>query len=655
METERELHNHLQRMHARDNVRQTHPSSLLYQALPSSPDHESPSQELPNDPTSTAVLRGWEPQHQPSAEPRKQEAPGTVLPLAETSGNSCTGKALLSFWKGVGEAKTWMGARLSWVPVTDACWQVPFSVLQVTGSLKELDLGGNFLSHSAVQSLCEALRCPRCHLETLWLAGCGLTAEGCEDLASGLSASQTLVELELSFNMLLDTGAEHLCQGLRQPSGKPRRLLLVSCGLTPGCCQDLASVLGSSPSLSELDLQQNNVDGLGMRLLCEGLTQPTCFLCACRLDQTQLSEEVTERLGVLKEKKPQLLISRIQKPSLTIPNEGPGGGGTSDNMSSLKRQRQESEAALWSSPRGPGAARQENLKLATALSVPEGSAPQVAQVEPFCLSSPAPLGDLHTESLGTEDDFWGPTGPVATDVVDKERSLYRVHFPVASFYHWPNTGLHFVVRGPVTVEMEFCAWDQFLNRTFPQHSWMVAGPLFDIKAEPGAVAAVYLPHFVALQANYVDIPLFQVAHFTEEGMLLEKPARVAPYYSVLENPSFSPRGVLLRVAHAALHFIPITSTGLLYHHLHPEEVTFHLYLIPSDCSIQKAIDDEEKKFHFVRIHKPPPLTPLYVGSRYIVSGSEKLEIMPEALISPKEAVITCAVVGSMAVGVLLAS
>lgn len=72
---------------------------------------------------------------------------------------------------------------------------------------------------------------------------------------------------------------------------------------------------------------------------------------------------------------------------------------------------------------------------------------------------------------------------------------------MAGSYRWPNTGLHFVVRGPVTIEIEFCAWGQFLDRTVPQHSWMVVGPLFDIKAEPGAVAAVYLPHFVVLQGK----------------------------------------------------------------------------------------------------------------------------------------------------------
>ncbi|XP_025218172.1 NACHT, LRR and PYD domains-containing protein 1 isoform X5 [Theropithecus gelada] len=444
-----------------------------------------------------------------------------------------------------------------WVPVTDGYWEILFSILKVTRNLKELDLSGNSLSHSAVKSLCKTLRRPRCLLETLRLASCGLTAEDCKDLASGLRVNQNLTLLDLSFNVLTDAGARHLCQRLSWPRCTLQRLQLVSCGLTSGCCQDLASVLSASPFLMELDLQQNNLGDTGVRLLCEGLRHPACQL------------------------------TRLGKPTGMIPDEGLGTGETSNSTSSLKRQRLGSETESshvaqadpkpldWSNP--PAKASQK------------GSSPEVEQVEPLCLPSPASLGDQDTP-LGTDDDFWGPTGPVATEVVDKERSLYRVHFPVAGSYRWPNTGLCFVVREAVTTEIEFCVWDQFLGEINPQHSWMVAGPLLDIKAEPGAVEAVHLPHFVALQGGHVDTSLFQVAHFKEEGMLLEKPARVELHHVVLKNPSFSPLGVLLKVIHSTLRFFPVNSLVLLYHRLHPEEVTFHLYLIPSDCSIRKELE-----------------------------------------------------------------
>ncbi|XP_010340267.1 NACHT, LRR and PYD domains-containing protein 1 isoform X2 [Saimiri boliviensis] len=490
-----------------------------------------------------------------------------------------------------------------WVPATDAYWQILFSVLKITGSLKELDLSGNLLSLSAVQSLCETLRYPCCLLETLRLAGCGLTAEGCKNLASGLRTSQTLTEVELSFNALTDAGAKHLCRGLRQPSCKLQQLQLVSCGLTSGCCRALASVLSASPSLKELDLQQNDLGDVGVQLLCKGLRHPTCKLTRLGLDQTTLSDETRQELRALEHEKSQLLLSYTRKPTVMIPNEGLDTGEMSNSTSSLKRRRLRSEKSI----------------------------PRIAQQELACLPSPASHEDLHMKPLGTDDDFWGPTGPVATEVVDKERSLYRVHFPVAGTYRWPNMGLCFVVREAVTTEIEFCVWDKLLGEINQQHSWMVAGPLLDIKAEPGAIKAVHLPHFVALQGGHMDTSLFQVAHFKEEGMLLEKPAKVELHHIVLEDPSFSPMGVLLRVIHNALRIFPITSMVLLYHRIHPEEVTFHLYLIPSDGSIRKAIDDEEMKFQFVRLHKPPPLTPLYMGSRYAVSGSEELEIIPEEL------------------------
>ncbi|KAM5273507.1 NACHT, LRR and PYD domains-containing protein 1-like [Ctenodactylus gundi] len=379
----------------------------------------------------------------------------------------------------------------------------------------------------------------------------------------------SLKELDLSRNHLSLSAMQSLSKTLRQPSCQLERLWLVNCGLTSSCCKDLASVLSNSSSLTELNLQQNYLDNDGVQLLIEGLRHPTCKLTQLWLDNILLSDKVKEDLKALKKKKPHLFLF--------------GKGGY----------------------------------------------PQVAQEEAI-QSTSASLNALHLDPLQTEDVFCGPTGPVPTEAVDTEKSLYQFHFPMPGSYHWPNAGLGFVVRRAVTIKIEFSSWNQFLDRNDLQDVWMVAGPLFDIRTKQGAVKTVHLPHFVDFQGGKVDVTLFQVAHFKEEGMLVEKPAKVEPHYVVLKNPSFSPMGVLLRVFPPARRFIPINSTTLLYRSLCPEEVTFHLYLIPSDYTIKKAIDEEEKSFHFVRIHKPPPVEALYIGTRYTVSSSS------DAVINPKE-------------------
>ncbi|XP_037666371.1 NACHT, LRR and PYD domains-containing protein 1-like [Choloepus didactylus] len=475
----------------------------------------------------------------------------------------------------------------------------------------------------------------------------------------------TRVQVQMDPDLLVLTFCLKFCRNVKRlqvndvgqhgpASRDPRVVLLGGSGFTPSCCQDLASALSASPSLVELDLQQNSLGGPGLGRLCQGPRHPTCNL------NHLWSEDRAPRLLAAIQGWPlpkTAIFSENPLPGVAMlldPWEGEVGRGWGRGQLEVgPRHRKEAADLLpamvqagpslgrtpLSNCRGAGGDQAGEPRVTTASPVPEGQSPQVAQVEPHWVPGSTLPEDVCTESPAIEYDFWGPTGPMATQVVDKGKSLYRVHFPVASSYHWPNMGLCFVVRWAVTLEIEFCVWKQLLNGTDPQHSWMVAGALFDIKAEPGAVAAVHLPHFVALEGGHVDNSLFQVAHFKEEGMLLEKPARVEPSYIILESLSFSPMGVLLRVIHAALR-IPITSTVLLYHHPHPEEVSFHLYLIPSDCTIQKAIDDEEKKFQFVRILKPPPLTPLFMGSRYTVCGPGKLEIIPspmEALAPPLEA------------------
>ncbi|XP_050018536.1 NACHT, LRR and PYD domains-containing protein 1a allele 5-like isoform X2 [Alexandromys fortis] len=411
-----------------------------------------------------------------------------------------------------------------WIPFTDTSWQILFSILEITGSLEELDLSGNPMSFLALWRLCRTLRCPGCHLKTLRLVHCGLTSSHCEDLASVLSASS---------------------------------------------------------SLTLLDLQLNDLGDSGVMWLCEGLRSPSCKLIILRLDQDSLSDSVIKKLRALKAENPRLLISSTWKSRVST--KDPDGEEMGETPISIKQQRLQS-------------------------------------------------GHKHMKPQGTDDDFWGPPGPVTTEVIDRERNLYRVQFPMPGSYHCPSTGLHFVVTRAVTIEIGFCAWNQHLDKIYLQYRYMAAGPLFDIKAERGAVAAVYLPHFVDVQEGQVDISSFRVAHFQEQGMVLETPARVEQHYAVLENPSFSPMGVVMRLITTGwVHFIPITSITLIYYNLNPKDVTFHLYLVPNDCTIQKAIDDEEIKFQFIRINKPPPVDSLYIGTRYIVSGSRKLTIIPKEL------------------------
>ncbi|XP_030798495.1 caspase recruitment domain-containing protein 8 isoform X2 [Rhinopithecus roxellana] len=243
----------------------------------------------------------------------------------------------------------------------------------------------------------------------------------------------------------------------------------------------------------------------------------------------------------------------------------------------------------------------------------------------------AKLG-FEVEQDYTNHQFLGPEGNVDVELIDKSTNTYSLRFPTAGWYLWSATGLGFVVRDAVTVTIAFGSWSQHLGLDLQHHEqWLVAGPLFAITAEPEeAVAEIHLPHFISLQGE-VDVSWFLMAHFKDEGMVLEQPSRVEPFYAVLENPSFSLMGILLRIARGTRLSIPITSNTLLYFHPHPEDVKFHLYLVPSDALLTKMIDDEEDRFCGVRLQTSPPVEPLTFGAHYIVSNSAHLEIIPTEL------------------------
>uniref|UniRef100_H0XJM6 NLR family pyrin domain containing 1 n=1 Tax=Otolemur garnettii TaxID=30611 RepID=H0XJM6_OTOGA len=407
------------------------------------------------------------------------------------------------------------------IPVTDACWQPLFSILEVTGSLKELDLSGNSLSHSAVQSLRKTLRRPRCHLETL---------------------------------------------------------RLVSCGLTFSCCKDLASVLSTSPSLKELDLRWNNLGDLGVRQLCEGLRHPTCSLTLLWLDQAFLGEKMKEELRTLEKEKPALLIS----------SRWERGPRTPSGWCRLRAE-----------PRDRQISRSKSAKVS---------------------------GTFHMEPPGTEDEFLGPMGPVAAEVVDIEtRSLYRwekVSFTTYIYRHCDKDGYHFKMERSKTslflagLNSQFCTYTLLINN----HSiTSVTLPLPYRQGEETTPPVSH--HYMMLESSitFQDSAKISMAHTQHHIIFIQTKQLISEHLTINEKTSETKIKVLLTKLDSVRALNPCLSILLLYRRP------------PNDCSIQKAIDDEEKKFQFVRIHKPNLLTSLYMGSRYSVSGSGKLEMIPNEL------------------------
>ncbi|XP_067220009.1 NACHT, LRR and PYD domains-containing protein 12-like isoform X2 [Chanodichthys erythropterus] len=215
--------------------------------------------------------------------------------------------------------------RLSKCSVTEEGYKALASALRSNPShLIELDLTGNDPGQSGVKELSDLLQDPNCQLKTLRFLRAAAD-EACQYVERIVGKNPLLLrELNLSKHELGDTGVNQIAALLQDKHCQLNTLTLNDCNLTDKSCSALAAVLGSDNNLKDLNMNNNNLQDSGVKLLCTGLKNLNCKLEILRLSKCSVTEEGYKALASALRSNPSHLIE------LDLTGNDPGQSGVKE-------------------------------------------------------------------------------------------------------------------------------------------------------------------------------------------------------------------------------------------------------------------------------------------------------------------------------------